>query len=98
MKKDTTAKTKSVSKKVISKPTFDYKLTMRFNDKEHVVETNDLDSAILELKPSVLKTRILIKVEKDGKVYETALPSFVGKQLLRNNLYRRVFISRLILK
>lgn len=98
MKKDTTAKQKSVSKKVISKHTFDYKLTMQFNDKEHVVETNDLDSAIMELKPPVLKTRILIKVEKDGKVYETALPSFVGKQLLRNALYRKIFISRLILK
>lgn len=87
MKKDTTAK-----------PTFDYKLTMKFNDKEHIVETNDLDSAIMELKPSVLKTRILIKVEKDGKVYETALPAFVGKQLLRNALYRKIFISRLIFK
>jgi hypothetical protein len=98
MKKETISKTKPVSKKIISKPTFDYKLTMQFNDKEHIVETNDLDSAIMELKPPVLKTRILIKVEKDGKVYETALPSFVGKQLLRNNLYRRVFLNRLILK
>lgn len=102
MKKVTSDTTKKVTKNAVSKPakkeTFDYKLTMQFNDNEHIVETNDLDSAIFALKPTMLKTRIIIKVEKDGKKYESALPAFIGKQLMRNNLYRRVFLNRLILK
>lgn len=98
MKKDTTEKSKIASKKVISKPSFEYKLTISFNDKEHVIDTNDLDLAILEIKPTILKTRIIIKVEKDGKKYESAIPAFVGKQLFRNKLYRKIFLNRLILK
>lgn len=98
MKKDLPKTKKVVSKKVVSKPTFEYKLTMQFNDNEYVVETNNLDSSILELKPPILKTRIIIKVEKDGKTYESALPSFTGKQLLRNNMFRKIFLNRLILK
>ena len=88
--------TKKVVKKVIDKK--DYKIELKMNDEVFTLETNDLMEGIMSLKPDRLKTRVLFKIEKDGKVCEKILSCFLAKQMFRNKMSMTVFLNRIILK
>lgn len=65
---------KVVESNVKSKPELsEFKLNIRLNDVNHSIDTNDLVSTFLSLKPSYIKTRTVIKVEKGGKSVEKIL-------------------------
>jgi len=88
--------TKKASNKLVDKK--DYKLELKMNDEVFTLETNDLMEGIMSLKPDRLKTRVLFKIEKDGKVCEKLLSCFLAKQMFRNKMSMTVFLNRIILK
>ena len=75
-----------------------YKLWMKLNDKIFETETNDLGAAILSFAPKVLKTKILFRIEKDGKLAEKQVFVQKGKMIFRNNLFLQIFLRHLIFK
>lgn len=107
-------KTKKVAKKVVKKgtPILDsllekskaipekkkYHLSMKFNDNTYECDTDDLASAIMAFKPIFLKTKVIFRVEKDGKVCERLVFLFRAKQIFRNKLSLDIFINKLIFK
>lgn len=75
-----------------------YKLTMKMNDMVFNCVTDNLEEAILANKPTFLKTKVILTIEKDGKVCEKQVFGFQGKQLFRNPLFLRTLIRKLIFK
>lgn len=75
-----------------------YKLIMKLNDKTFECITDNLEEAILSNKPDFLKTKVLLTIEKDGKVCEKMAFGFRGRQLFKNPTFLRVFINKLIFK
>lgn len=99
MKTKTTTKKPTV-KKTTRKPVVKktYKLEAYFNDKVVKIATDDLDDAIVSLKPPMLKTRLKLIVSKDKKKQESIFNAVYGKRLFTNKTLRNIFIQRLILK
>lgn len=75
-----------------------YRLTMKLNDTVFNCVTDDLEEAILANKPTFLKTKVILTIEKDGKVCEKQVFGFQGRQLFRNSLFLRTLIRKLIFK
>lgn len=75
-----------------------YKLTMKLNDCVFCCETDNLEEAILANKPSFLKTKVLMIIEKDGKICEKQVFGFNGRQLFRSPLFLRTLVRKLIFK
>ena len=92
---------KKINKKVTPKKTIKAKaiepkkgflVTISFNNQVHTFNTDNLEETILSVKPFHLKTKIVIKVEKNGVVKEQFLPGTKGKLLFMNAIYLRTFI------
>ncbi len=81
-----------------SKKVSPYHVIAKFNDEVHEFDTYDLDQAILSLKPKTLKTKIIFRVERDGKFCERLLFVMKGKKLFINKIFRDTFIRQLIFK
>lgn len=101
------AKTKTVKKvvkKKIKKPVEVpiekkiYTIYLSFNDTTISTETNDISESLSEIDPLKIKTRVLIRIEKDNKVYQKLMNAFMARQIFRNKLYRSIFTSRIIFK
>lgn len=90
-------KAKSISKEEIQ-PKAEFKVLVKMNDKEFVTETNDIASFITSLRPDFLKTKVILIIEKEGKKCEKMVFGFRGRQLFRNPLFLRTFLSKLIFK
>lgn len=75
-----------------------YKLQMFCNEEVKKCFTDDIKKSIMELAPDVLKTRLRLKVEKDGKVCERLYTRPRGRLLLKQDVMLRVFINKLIFK
>jgi hypothetical protein len=75
-----------------------YKLTMKLNDCVFTCDTDNLEEAILANKPNFLKTKVLIKIEKDGKICEKQIFGFNGRQLFRSPIFLRTLVNKLIFK
>lgn len=92
---------KKINKKVTPKKTIkaqaiepkkEFLVTISFNNQEQTFETDNLEETILSVKPFHLKTKIVIKVEKNGVVREKFLPGGKGRLLFINGVYLRAFI------
>lgn len=79
-------------------PKKEYLLWLKFNDQEFTIETDDIKEALLSIKPAVLKTRILLKIQKGTQVCDKILSGMQAKQIFRNKLAMTVFLNRLIFK
>ena len=90
------AKTKVLKEKPVAQGA--YKLTMKLNDTVFNCVTDNLEEAILANKPAFLKTKVILTIEKDGKVCEKQVFGFQGRQLFRNPVFLRTLIRKLIFK
>lgn len=98
--------TKKVAKKIATKkapvetPTASdlYKVTISFNDNKYTFETNDPSDAIITAKPFFLKTKVIIKIEKDGKTAEKALQPVIARRMWKMPVSFRAMITRLSFK
>lgn len=76
----------------------DFLFTIQFNNQKFEFLTEDLSENILSVKPLILKTKIILTLDKNGKRAEKQLVGFQAKQLFRNDLFRKIVLNRLILK
>lgn len=91
-KKPTATKTKIVKEKLR------YNLTIKLNDQVFTCKTNDIAQALMSFKPSVVKTKMYVKVEDGKKSCERQVFVFRAKQIFRNKLSMDIFIRTLIFK
>lgn len=92
------AKPKSIPKEISKETKPEFKVVVKMNDQVFEAETNDLVTFITSLKPTFLKTKVIITVEKNNKKAERMLMGFPAKQLFRNGLFLRNFINKLTFK
>jgi hypothetical protein len=74
-----------------------YSLKMTFNGEEFNTKTNDLDDAILSLKPELLHTEVYVTATKGKEESERRLSLTQAKRVFRDDLVRQVFIHNLLL-
>lgn len=75
-----------------------FRIEMKYNDEIHTAEDTDVIAGIMSLKPTVLKTRVLFHIEKEGKKVDLFVHRIPALQLFRNRLAMTVFTNRIILK
>ena len=92
------AKPKSIPKETPKEAKPEFKVVVKMNDHVFEAETNDLVSFVTSLKPTFLKTKVIISVEKNSKKAERMLLGFRARQFFRNPLFLRTFLSKLIYK
>lgn len=97
--------TKKASKKVIAEKVIEpvieskkYSIWIKFNDTEMTINTDDIKESLLEIKPNVLKTRVLLQITSNNGVCDKMLSCTQAKQVFRNKLAMTVFLNRLIFK
>lgn len=75
-----------------------YHIVLKFNDQIHDIYSENLEEAILSVKPLFLKTKLMVKIEKDGKVCERQFFGFRAKQFFRNKLFLKIFLKKIFFK
>ena len=75
-----------------------YKMSVKFNGKENVVKTNDLTQSFLDLRPQMLKTKVIVNITEGKKTTEKAFNMFQARRLWNAPLATKVVFTRLILK
>ena len=73
-----------------------YKLSVYFNDSNQVCITDDLKEALLSLNPSVVKTRVRVILESEGKKAEKMLFVIPAKRVFRNPISAGIFTKSLL--
>lgn len=91
----TKKKTVKKSPKVAEKK---YKLTIIINGGEYVVDTNNVGESLQSFPLGQIKTRVVFKVESEGKTCVRIVNAFEAKRIFKNKIIQGVFIRRLILK
>lgn len=78
----------------------EYSITCNVNDKEMKCNTDDISKAIEDLGKEIKrpKTRMLFKIEKDGKSFEKLLFVKQVKRLFVNAMARRLFVKHIFFK
>jgi len=88
---------KSATKKVVAKktkPRFD--LTVYLNDEVFSCSTDDIMSALSELNPLKIKTRVVISVANAFGVVERIMAVRRAKLLFRNKLSMKLFVDNVL--
>lgn len=93
VKKTTKQKT---PKKRITKPKL-YTLEMVFNGERFKKNTNNLDEAIVSMKPETLYTEVYVTASKGKELSERRLNLVQGKRLFLIEDFREIFINNLLL-
>lgn len=75
-----------------------YSLWVKLNDIEYAIETDNIAEALMEIKPTVLKTRVLVKLREGMKTCDKILSGMQARQIFRNKLAMSVFLNRVIFK
>ncbi len=73
----------------------DYTIFLKFNDKTFETNTDDLFSAIMDNKPLVLKTRLVIEVRKGNKKFNRVIITPKARMLLRNKSWLDTLIIQI---
>ena len=73
-----------------------YNLSVRFNDKVFELRTNDIKESLLALRPGLIKTRVKIELESEGKKSGRVLAVFPAKRVFGNSLSAAIMANRLI--
>jgi hypothetical protein len=76
----------------------EFLVTITFNNQTHTFETNSVEESILSVKPFHLKTKIIVKIEKNGQAVEKFLPGTKGKLLFMNPSYLAAFVRGFFFK
>lgn len=96
--------TKKVTKKVVTKPIeapSNYSISVHFNGTDFNASTETMEEAfeaIYALKPFFLKTKVAIKIEKDGKIAEKSIPPMLARRLFKLPKALKAMITRLSFK
>lgn len=85
-------KTKPAVKPVVKEPK--YTLEVVINDVAHSIKTDDIKKSLLELKPTVLKTRFKITVSNGDKRFDKIMMVRLARLLFNNNLTMDTFVHR----
>lgn len=75
-----------------------YTVDVTFNGINFVTHTDDLEQTLADIAPRFLKTKVKIKIEKEGKVFDKMLFLLPAKMIFRNKIARKIFVNRLIFK
>lgn len=80
--------------------TFLYTLKMLFNGESFTKRTNNIEEAILDLKPELLHTELYFVLDKKGseEPIERKLNLVQGRKLFINEDFRAVFLNNLLLQ
>lgn len=85
---------KPTTKKVVAKaPEPKYTLTVRMNDEVFSCSTDDVVSALTELNPGNIKTRVIIRIENAFSAIERIMMVRRAKLLFRNKLSMQTFVK-----
>lgn len=74
-----------------------YSLELAFNGEVYKTTTNDLEEALLEMKPDQLLTEIYVTARKRKEVAERRLSLQQGKRIFLDDMTRQVFVQNLLL-
>lgn len=75
-----------------------YKMSVKFNGKENLIKTDDLAQSFLDLRPQMLKTKVIVNITEGKRTLEKAFNPFQARRLWNSPLAARVVFTRLILK
>lgn len=75
-----------------------YHLVLRFNDQVHEFYTENLEETILSVSPMILKTKLMVKIEKDGKACERQFFGLRARSFFRNKLFLKLFLKKIFFK
>ncbi len=89
------AVTEVVEKPVKKPKAKTFHLWVKLNDKVHETDTDNLDEAIVALKPEILYTALHMKITKNGKTVDKYLYLKDARRFFTNSLTRFVFIKNL---
>jgi hypothetical protein len=87
---------KKVEKEKTPKESKLYSLFISLNDKTFDIETDDLRESIRSVEPEFLRTKVIIKVTKDGKTLERVLYLAKAKMLFQNKYAMDSLINNLL--
>lgn len=71
---------------------------MFFNGLKFKKNTDDLELAIVEMKPEALHTEVYVNVTKGKDLIERRLNLIQGRNLFINEDFRQVFLSNLLIQ
>lgn len=74
-----------------------YSLELAFNGEVYKTTTDDLEEALLEMKPDQLLTEIYVTARKRKEVAERRLSLQQGKRIFLDDMTRQVFVQNLLL-
>lgn len=89
--------TKKVVKKAVKKVVKPkaFKLEVTLNDKVYKCETDDIKTALMELKPNVIKTRLKFKVSNANSQVDRIMMVRMARLLFNNSLAMDSFVKRI---
>ena len=73
-----------------------YTIWMKFNDQEHTIQSDDVASAILSVKPEFLFTELYMTIKADNMSLEREFTLVQGKRLFNNEDNLEIFTSNLL--
>lgn len=78
-------------------PEYKYKVVVKMNNDVLTCETDDIKSALQELKPTVFKSRVVITVSNAYDSVERVMMIAKARLLFRNDLTMQVFVKNILL-
>jgi len=94
VKKTPAKKVKTVKQTPEKEPEFH--LVISLNDKVFEFDTDDLRESIMSVEPEFLRTKVILKVTKDGKTLDRLYFLQQGKKLFYNKYFMDTLINNLI--
>lgn len=85
------------AKKVEKKAKKDYLLEVVMNNESYKVETDDLNQALVDLKPEQLLSEVFVKVTKGEATCERRLSLVEAKRVFQVEVNREVFVNNLLI-
>jgi len=73
-----------------------YTIWMKFNDQEYTIQSDDVASAILSVKPEFLFTELYMTIKADDMTLEREFTLVQGKRLFNNEDNLEIFTSNLL--
>ncbi len=73
-----------------------YTIWMKFNDQEYTIQSEDVASAILSVKPEFLFTELYMSIKADNMSLEREFTLVQGKRLFNNEDNIEIFTSNLL--
>lgn len=88
-------KTKQKKEKELTKQNSQYLVSLTLNGKKYGVSGNSIGEAVSQIPPQIIKEKVVIKIEKDGKKIEKIFYPFQCRKLLISKLSQDLFEKKL---